>query len=78
MLAAYNWGPGNVARHGVKRLPAETKRYIQKVNAQRRVMIKAGPVEQGFVPPNLTSVVAFMEPGPVFGHPVDHKDVRRQ
>lgn len=29
-LAAYNWGPANVDRHGM-RLPAETRRYVARV-----------------------------------------------
>jgi hypothetical protein len=35
-------------------------------------MVKVAPVPSGFVLPNLASVVAFMEPGPVFGKPIDH------
>jgi soluble lytic murein transglycosylase-like protein len=33
-LAAYNWGPGNVNRHGAgsKNMPRETRRYIEVVN----------------------------------------------
>ncbi|MDR2302072.1 MAG: transglycosylase SLT domain-containing protein [Deltaproteobacteria bacterium] len=33
-LAAYNWGPGNVNRHGTasKNMPRETRRYIEVVN----------------------------------------------
>lgn len=30
-LAAYNWGPGNVAKKGLARMPAETQAYLQKV-----------------------------------------------
>lgn len=30
-LAAYNWGPGNVDKKGLSRLPAETESYIARV-----------------------------------------------
>ncbi|MDR1080068.1 MAG: lytic transglycosylase domain-containing protein [Deltaproteobacteria bacterium] len=32
-LASYNWGPGNVDRHGHGNLPRETRRYIESVTA---------------------------------------------
>lgn len=30
-VAAYNWGPGNVARHGLDNAPAETVAYYQSI-----------------------------------------------
>ena len=33
MLAAYNWGNGNLDRQGLDRAPAETRNYIKKVSA---------------------------------------------
>ena len=30
-LAAYNWGPGNVASKGVARMPTETQNYVNKI-----------------------------------------------
>ncbi|MDA3903892.1 MAG: lytic transglycosylase domain-containing protein [Desulfuromusa sp.] len=30
-LAAYNWGQGNVDRHGLKNMPEETRNYLAKV-----------------------------------------------
>ena len=30
-LAAYNWGQGNVDRHGLEKMPAETRNYLTKV-----------------------------------------------
>ena len=30
-LAAYNWGPGNVDKHGSDRLPRETRTYLARV-----------------------------------------------
>lgn len=35
-------------------------------------MLKFGPVSPAWRLPNIAHVVAFMEPGPVFGHPVVH------
>ncbi|MBJ6752241.1 lytic transglycosylase domain-containing protein [Geomonas anaerohicana] len=32
-LAAYNWGPGNVDRHGTDTLPRETRSYLAKVKS---------------------------------------------
>ena len=30
-LAAYNWGPGNLAKHGLKQAPQETQNYIAQI-----------------------------------------------
>jgi len=32
MIAAYNWGQGNVQRHGLENAPAETRAHLQKMN----------------------------------------------
>lgn len=33
MIAAYNWGQGNVQRQGIEKAPAETRAHLQKMNA---------------------------------------------
>lgn len=33
-LAAYNWGPGNVAKNGMNNLPAETDNYVKSIGGQ--------------------------------------------
>ncbi len=33
-LAAYNWGQGNVDRHGLENMPEETRNYLVKVKAR--------------------------------------------
>lgn len=30
-VAAYNWGPGNVDKYGLEKMPSETRNYLQKV-----------------------------------------------
>lgn len=30
-LAAYNWGSGNIAKHGIENAPSETQKYVAKV-----------------------------------------------
>jgi soluble lytic murein transglycosylase-like protein len=30
-LAAYNWGPGNVDRHGLEKMPEETRKYLSRI-----------------------------------------------
>ena len=32
-LAAYNWGPGNVARKGIDQAPAETRDYVAQIGS---------------------------------------------
>lgn len=32
-LAAYNWGPGNVARKGIAAAPAETRNYVAQITS---------------------------------------------
>ncbi len=40
-LAAYNWGLGNLERHGLKGMPAQTRRFInQVVQLSRRLIPK--------------------------------------
>ncbi len=31
-IAAYNWGPGNVSKHGLAKAPRETRDYIRKIH----------------------------------------------
>ena len=33
MIAAYNWGQGNVQRQGIEKAPAETRAHLQKMNS---------------------------------------------
>lgn len=33
-LAAYNWGPGNLANYGMDKMPAETRDYVAKLSPQ--------------------------------------------
>lgn len=44
-LAAYNWGPGNVARNGLDNLPHETSNYLKAVNGYKK-RLKPTAVEQ--------------------------------
>lgn len=34
-LAAYNWGPGNLIKHGLEKAPKETRDYIAKIQASK-------------------------------------------
>ena len=45
MLAAYNWGQGNLDRKGLNNAPAETQQYIAKI----------APALQRFTPPQVTA-----------------------
>lgn len=33
-LAAYNWGQGNVDRHGLEQMPTETRQYLARIKAE--------------------------------------------
>jgi len=33
-LAAYNWGPGNLAKYGAQKAPAETVDYVRTIMAE--------------------------------------------
>jgi hypothetical protein len=51
MLAAYNWGSGNVERKGMDRMPEETRNYIPKV-------MNAMPKEEGLSPEDIKALEA--------------------
>lgn len=59
-LAAYNWGPGNLKRHGLENAPPETKAYIDKVmgGAQNNVV----NADQHFQPTGITIPVSDPSP----------------
>jgi hypothetical protein len=42
MLAGYNWGSGNIAKHGLEKMPAETRNYITKVQSAMQPVEPAG------------------------------------
>lgn len=56
-LAGYNWGQGNVQRKGLEAMPAETRKYIQKVTANMKPQA-ANPFDQ------FDAVEAKSEPNP--------------
>lgn len=62
-LAAYNWGPGNVARKGMANMPAATSAYIQKVMGNSP-LAPAAPSPSGGAPGVLPSSMP-QQPGPV-------------
>ncbi len=45
MLAAYNWGQGNLDKHGLEKAPSETRNYIKNITA------RMGDIQQPSVPP---------------------------
>lgn len=46
MLAAYNWGQGNLDKQGIENIPSETQKYIQKVTASLPSSDEWEPVNQ--------------------------------
>jgi len=79
-LAMWNWGMGNVARKGLESMPAETRGFIQRVEAKKAgdQPIQAGAVTQvaaatppparaelsGWPPTNMPAVAAASAPPP--------------
>ncbi|MDN8598616.1 phage tail tape measure protein [Citrobacter sp. S2-9] len=57
-LAAYNWGPGNVAKKGLGNMPAETKAYLQKVTGG--MPVGAGS-RYAFAPPAMMNAPTVRE-----------------
>ncbi|MDI3348891.1 Membrane-bound lytic murein transglycosylase F [Mycoplasmopsis arginini] len=41
-LAAYNWGPGNLKKHGIDKAPKETRDYVAKITGALKNTAKAG------------------------------------
>lgn len=41
-LAAYNWGRGNVIKHGMEKMPAETRNYLTKILGEQYGMQAQG------------------------------------
>jgi soluble lytic murein transglycosylase-like protein len=64
-LAAWNWGPGNVARKGVENMPEETRNFIKKVTT------RLAPAQQPVTPTTQpgTNGVKFSPPQPI-GQPL--------
>lgn len=62
-LAAYNWGPGNVAKYGMGKLPAETQNYIKTVKryyaAYTDIDAKTAQAQNPTQPPTQAQPVAM-------------------
>ena len=41
-VAAYNWGPGNLAKHGIRKAPKETRDYLSRVSADVPEVARGG------------------------------------
>ncbi|UOF80613.1 hypothetical protein [Caudoviricetes sp.] len=39
MLVAYNWGSGNIAKHGMEKIPKESKNYLTRIKARLKEFI---------------------------------------
>ena len=42
-LAAYNWGPGNVQKHGYNNWPAETSNYVRSILGKLSIAVSTQP-----------------------------------
>lgn len=53
-LAAYNWGQGNMKKHGMENMPEETRNYIKKITGKEyKTSAKITPLSnKTYVPPN--------------------------
>jgi hypothetical protein len=68
-LAAYNWGPGNVAKFGVNAAPASTKAYVAKITGGRQPAAPTSrpagqPAPDAAPPTPLAATVAPSPPSP--------------
>lgn len=55
-LAAWNWGPGNVRKHGIHQAPAETRNFVRKVLSAINPIASAAAAERPVAGTKLTPV----------------------
>jgi len=58
MLAGYNWGSGNLTKHGLDKAPEETRNYIAKIVPQ----LEQASTTSSFSPPPQTNLSAMTLP----------------